>query len=65
MCINWGGMVEIALGVYMGLIAFGVIPASKNPEKNKEWVDKYGKFLKIISPCLIIFGIITLLGLLK
>jgi len=44
-------------GVYVSLLAWGKTQASKNPEKNKEWLEKYGRFLKISGPSLIIIGI--------
>ncbi len=55
-----GGLGSIAVGVLLSLYGFGKIQASKNSEKNKEWLSKYGKFLKIVGPCLIVIGILTL-----
>jgi len=48
----------ILLGGYISLIAFEKVQASKNSEKNQEWLEKYGKFLKIAGPSLIILGIV-------
>ncbi len=55
-----GGFGFIVSGVLISLYGFGKIQASKNPEKNEEWLSKYGKFLKIAGPCLIVIGILTL-----
>ncbi len=55
-----GGLGFIVVGVLLSLYGFGKIQASKNPEKNEEWLSKYGKFLKIAGPCLIVIGILTL-----
>ena len=54
------GFEFIIVGVLTSLYGFGKIKASKNPEKNEEWLSKYGKFLKIAGPCLIVIGILTL-----
>ena len=56
-----GGAGFILVGILLTLYGLGKIQASKNPEKNKEWLSKYGKFLKIAGPCLVVVGILTLL----
>lgn len=56
-----GGVGFIVFGVLLSLYGFGKIQASKNPEKNAEWLSKYGKFLRIAGPCLVVIGILTLL----
>ena len=57
-----GGIGFIVFGVVMALYGFGKIQASKNPEKNAEWLSKYGKFLKIGGLCLIAVGILVLIA---
>ncbi len=56
-----GGAGFIVVGILLTLYGVGKIRASKNPEKNKEWLSKYGKFLKIAGPCLVVIGTLTLL----
>jgi len=55
-----GGVGFIMVGILLSLYGFGKIQASKNAEKNAEWLTKYGKFLKIAGPTLVVLGIITL-----
>ena len=43
-----GGIGFIVVGILLSLYGFGKIQASKNAEKNAEWLSKYGKFLKIL-----------------
>ncbi len=55
-----GGVGFIFVGILLLLYGFGKIQASKNAEKNAEWLAKYGNFLKIAGPCLVVIGILTL-----
>ena len=55
-----GGFGFIVLGILSTLYGFGKIQASIDSEKNEEWLSKYGKFLRIAGPCLIVIGILTL-----
>ena len=55
-----GGLGLIVSGVLISLYGFGKIQASKNAEKNEAWLSKYGKFLKIAGPCIIVIGILML-----
>ena len=55
-----GGVGFIVVGILISLYGFGKIQASKSVEKNAEWLSKYGKFLKISGPTLVVLGIITL-----
>jgi len=53
--------VTILLGVYITLIGFRVISASKKQdEKYEEWLKKWGLFLKIGGPVLILAGILQI-----
>jgi hypothetical protein len=56
-----GGIGMIVFGALISLYAFKVIPISKNPEKSAEWEkwwSKYGTFLKIAGPSLVVIGIL-------
>ena len=55
-----GAIGFIVVGILLTLYGFGKIEASKNPEKNKEWLSKYGKFLQIGGPALVAIGLLTL-----
>ena len=55
-----GGYGFIVLGILVSLYGFGKMQASKDTKKNEEWLSKYGTFLKIAGPCLIVIGILTL-----
>jgi hypothetical protein len=59
----WDGILMIFFGVYFGLQGFGVIRVSKlkkDDPKLKAWHAKWGKWLKIISPILIVLGAVKL-----
>ncbi len=47
-------------GIYGYLVAIGKVEISKNPEKSKEWRQKWGKAFKLVTPILVLFGIINL-----
>ena len=50
----------IVFGAYFVLIGLEKVKVSKNPEKNAEWVKKYGAFFKIGGPIMIVIGIALL-----
>jgi len=54
------GIWFIAIGVYLSLVGFRNIKSSRNNDKNKEWLDKYGTFMKIGGPSLIVIGLLRL-----
>lgn len=53
-------ILSIVFGIYFGLMGYRIIPVSKkkNSQKMDEWHAKWGKFLKIASPILIVIGIV-------
>lgn len=58
------GLIPICGGLYFFLIAKGVLPKKpKNPEQLKHWRDQYGKWMRIGSVIIIVFGLLQLLGL--
>jgi len=64
MHINLGGLIPIFGGIYGLLLAYRVLPRHpKDPEKMELWHRKFGKLMKVLSPCLIGFGILQLVGL--
>ena len=52
--------ISIIGGAYVYLTAIGKIDISKDKEKSKLWIEKYGKIMKIIGPILILFGLYKL-----
>jgi len=63
---KWSGLIALLGGIYGLLLAYRVVPRNpKDPEKMELWHRKFGKMMKIVSPCLIVFGILELLGVLN
>lgn len=61
---DFSGLIPIALGTYVLLGAFRVVPVSKNQEKNELWLRKFGRLMKVLGPILILGGLAELLGFL-
>ena len=59
------GLIPLSGGTYAYLLATGKIVGSKNPEKMAEWRNKFGRMIKIISPFLVLWGLIRLSELLN
>lgn len=58
------GIIPILGGVYGVLIAYRVIPINrKDPQKAKLWHERFGTMMKILSPIVIISGILIVLGI--
>ena len=51
------GTISILGGVYVFLAAIGKLPMSKDEQKSQEWIEKYGRTMKIAGPLLILFGL--------
>lgn len=63
---KWNGLIPLFGGIYVSLIAFKVInPNKKNPEKMEIWHKRFGPMMKVIGPLVVLFGIITLTGMLN
>ena len=61
--MNLDGIIPLLGGIYCTLLGFGIIAPGKNPEKNAQWLAKFGTFMKIGGPLLIVFGFLEFLGL--
>jgi len=62
---NLEGLIPLFAGIYAYLRANGTLPRKpKEPEKMELWRRKFGRMMKIISPIIIVFGILQLLGVL-
>lgn len=63
--MNLEGLIPIAGGVLLWLVATGVLPKDpKNPQQLNEWRKTYGPWVKILAPMVIVFGIVQLVGIL-
>jgi hypothetical protein len=54
------GSLTLAAGVYVSLVGFGVVSASKDKKKGEEWRKKWGVFMKIAGPLIAIWGVFSL-----
>lgn len=62
---NLQGLIPLLGGIYGYLLANGTLPRKpKDPEKMALWRRKFGPMMKIITPVLVVFGILQLLGVL-
>ncbi|MDB6026449.1 MAG: hypothetical protein JWM68_2672 [Verrucomicrobiales bacterium] len=54
---RWNGLIPLLGGIYMLLLAKGVLPRKpKNPEKLNEWRKKFGTFMTVAGPLMIVWG---------
>ena len=58
------GLIPLLGGIYCTLLGFGIVAPGKNPEGNELWLKKFGTFMRVGGPFLILFGLVRLLGLL-
>jgi len=65
MQLNFGGLILVAIGVYVLLAAFGVVRVSKNPEANELWLRKFGTIMKVTGPIIVLFGLGQFWGLFR
>jgi hypothetical protein len=65
MHINLGGLVPILCGIFGLLIVYRFVPIKPNdPEKMELWHRKFDKIIKVVSPILIGYGLLQLVGIL-
>ena len=60
-----GGLIPLLGGVYCVLVAFRIVRVSKDSEANERWLQKYGTWLKILGPIVILFGLAEVLGVFR
>ena len=59
---RWNGLFPLVFGIYFSLIAFEVLPRNpKDPERLELWRRKFGGMMKVLSPLLIIMGVLLLI----
>ncbi|MBO6558786.1 MAG: hypothetical protein JJ957_20065 [Pseudomonadales bacterium] len=56
------GLISIGAGVYVYLLATGKAQISKDEERSKAWVEKFGRAMKVIGPLLVAFGLFRISG---
>lgn len=57
------GLIPIALGIYLLLTAYKIIPRKDQYAKKwKIWDEKLGIWIKILAPLSIVYGIANLFG---
>ena len=62
---NLEGLIPIICGICAYLVANGTLPRNpKEPEKMELWRRKHSRTMKILSPIIIVFGILQLIGVL-
>lgn len=60
---RWQGLIFIVGGIYGLLLAYKILPKNpKDPKRMELWHKKFGKVMKILSPIIIISGILSLTG---
>jgi len=55
------GLITLALGVWFSLVAYGVIPLTKDKQKADEFRRKCGGLAKVLGPLVALFGIYNVL----
>ena len=62
--MNLEGLIPIVGGMYFTLFGFGVLPKNiKDQEKWGQWRKKFGPIVKILGPCVVLFGVLQLFNL--
>lgn len=60
---KWNGLIPFICGIYAMLLAYGYLPKKpKDPEKLAIWRKKFGPLMKIVSPLIVLSGVISLVG---
>ncbi|MBI4603884.1 MAG: hypothetical protein HY721_18160 [Planctomycetes bacterium] len=60
---NLEGLIPLAAGVYVLLVARGVLPRKpRHPERLERWRQRYGKLATVLCVVVIVFGAMQLLG---
>ncbi len=54
------GLISVLGGTYCTLVGFGIVRPSKDPDKAKAFVAKYGTFMKIAGLAVVAFGALSI-----
>ncbi len=60
--MQFGPLIPLLGGIYCTLLGFGILAPSKNVEVNERWLKKFGTFMKVVGPLMILSGVITFFG---
>jgi len=55
------GVLTTAAGIYVCLLAFGMVRLSKDKAKEEEWRKKWGGFMKFAGMLIVIWGLVSVL----
>ena len=56
------GLIMIAAGIFAILASSGKIQLSKDPDKNSEYLARYGTLIRVLGVVLIVIGAITFIA---
>ncbi len=56
------GLIGVVGGVYAFLVGAGRVPASRDPEAMDQYLEKYGKILKVLGVVVAVGGLVRLLA---
>ncbi len=60
---KWNGLLTAICGIYAMLLAYGYLPKKpKDPAKLEIWRKKFGPMMKILSPLIVLFGVVSLIS---
>jgi len=55
------GVIMVVVGTYFWLVSAGKIPLSKDPERNSQGMKKFGPIGRILSPIVVVVGLIFII----
>ena len=64
MRVNPEGLIPLIGGIFAWLAATGRYNPSKDPARWEAWRQRWGSWLKILAPIVIVFGVVQFLGFL-
>lgn len=54
-------ILALGLGVWMVLLGFKVVTINRDPEKSAAWHQRWGVFMKIAGPLVVLWGLYNLI----
>jgi len=62
---NLKGLIPLVVGIYLFLVATGKLPRNpRDPERMALWRRKFGPLVKVLTPFMVAFGLLQLIGVL-
>jgi hypothetical protein len=58
--MNLEGLIPLLGGLYVLLMARGIVPVGNDPEKAEQWRKRWGRTINWVAPITMIFGILLL-----